>query len=57
MHDVPYQRPGDLGPETVASMSVVAAAVRRQIPSLPIGIQMLSSGNNQALAIAKAAGQ
>ena len=57
MHDLPWQRPEELGPETVSAMSVVCAEVRRQFPHIPIGVQVLSSGNRQALAIAKSAGK
>lgn len=56
MHDVPWQRSDQLGPETVASLAAVAAALRRQHPHIPIGIQVLTAGNKEALAIAKAAG-
>ena len=57
MHDVPYVSSNDLGPETVSAMSVVCAAVRKQVQQLPIGIQVLSGGNRAALAIAKSAGK
>jgi len=56
MHDVPWLRPEQLGPETVAAMTVVCSAVRRVQDELPVGVQILSSGNRAALAVAKAAG-
>lgn len=56
MHDVPWLRPEEFGAETIASMAIVASAIRREFPSIPIGIQVLSSGNKQALGIAKVAG-
>ena len=56
MHDVPWQRPEQLGPETISAMAVVCSAVRRMQTELPVGVQILSSGNRAALAIAKVAG-
>jgi len=56
MHDVPWMRPEQLGPETVSAMTVVCSAVRRMQREFPVGVQVLSSGNRAALAIAKAAG-
>jgi len=56
MHDMPWLRPEQLGPETVAAMTVVCTALRRLQTDFPIGIQILSSGNRAALAVAKAAG-
>jgi membrane complex biogenesis BtpA family protein len=55
MHDLPWMRRQVLAPETVAAMAVVAAAVRRELPTMPLGIQILSSANKEALAVAKAA--
>lgn len=55
MHDVPYLK-GGVGPEIVASMTVVAAAVREAVPDMSIGIQILSGANTEALAVAHAAG-
>jgi len=37
-------------------MAVVCSAVRRMQTELPVGVQILSSGNRAALAIAKVAG-
>jgi uncharacterized protein len=55
MHDVPYvNAPHD--PATVAAMTCIAAAVRHAVPALPIGIQILSRGEKEALAVAIAAG-
>jgi len=56
MHDVPWMRPEQLGPETVSAMTVVCSAMRRLQTEFPVGVQILSSGNRAALAIAKAAG-
>ncbi len=55
MHDRPYVHQGH-GPETVAAMAVVASAVRQAVGEMPLGIQVLSGGNREALAIAMAAG-
>ena len=56
MHDRPWQRPEQLGPETVASMATICSAIRREHPGLPLGVQVLAGGNREALAVAKAAG-
>lgn len=54
MHDVPYSLA--LGPEVVACMTAVCSGVRSVCPSLPLGVQILSSANQQALAVALASG-
>ena len=53
MGDVPYLR-GAVGPETVASMAVVTAAVGEL--GLPVGVQVLAGANHAALAVAIASG-
>ena len=53
--DIPFSKPEDIGPETVAAMSVLAYHVRRQVP-LPLGINMLANAAVPALATAHAAG-
>jgi hypothetical protein len=55
MHDRPYIH-GAHGPETVAAMVRVGLAVREAAPNLPLGVQVLSGGNREALAIALAVG-
>jgi uncharacterized protein len=59
MHDRPYVH-GRHGPETVAAMTRVASAVREVTrhdgEPLPLGVQILSGGNREALAVALAAG-
>lgn len=55
MHDRPYVH-GVHGPQTVAAMTRVALAVREAAPWLPLGVQILSGGNREALAVALAAG-
>ncbi|MCC6676854.1 MAG: BtpA/SgcQ family protein [Phycisphaerales bacterium] len=59
MHDRPYIH-GAHGPETVAAMTRAGLAVRevarRGDTPLPIGVQILSGGNREALAVALAIG-
>ncbi len=54
MHDVPYLKK-KIGPEIVACMTAIAAAMRQKI-HLPMGIQILAAANREALAVALAAG-
>lgn len=54
MHDTPYLR-SRVGPEIVAAMTAVAAAVRAE-SRLPTGIQILAGANREAMAVAMAAG-
>ncbi len=54
MHDAPYVH-GDHGPEVTACMTRVALAVRAAAPELPLGVQVLSGGCREAVAIALAA--
>ena len=53
-HDRPYLK-SNVGPEIVASMSVVGAEVRSAI-DLPLGIQVLAGANTSAVAVALACG-
>jgi membrane complex biogenesis BtpA family protein len=53
--DIPFAKPDRIGPETVASMAVIADAVRRA-SGLPIGVNVLANGALAALAVAKASG-
>lgn len=53
--DIPFAKPGRLGPETSACMAVITDAVRRAT-DLPIGVNVLANGAVAALAVAKAAG-
>jgi hypothetical protein len=55
MHDRPYLKRG-VGPEVVAAMTAVASAVRREVPGLPLGIQVLAGANRESLAVAHACG-
>ena len=69
MHDVPYQRPQERGPETTAIMSKIASDIRSHFSQVrfcwkykfwrnfqkTIGIQILSCGNKEALSVALAA--
>lgn len=54
MHDTPYLR-GGVGPEIVASMAIIARAVKVAV-GLPCGIQILAGANREAIAVAHAAG-
>ncbi|XP_014344458.1 uncharacterized protein F13E9.13, mitochondrial [Latimeria chalumnae] len=54
MHDLPYAL--SVGPEVTAAMAAVCIAVRQVCPSPPLEIQILSAANQQALAVALAAG-
>lgn len=54
MHDVPYLRK-DVGPEIVAAMTSIAAAVRQSVPC-PVGVQILAGANREALAVAHTVG-
>lgn len=55
MHDAPYVHGPALGPEIVAAMTRVAAAVGSAVKA-PLGVQILSGGNRHALAVAHAVG-
>lgn len=55
MHDRPYVD-GPHGPETTAIVTRAALAVREAAPDLALGVQVLSSGHKEALAIALAVG-
>jgi membrane complex biogenesis BtpA family protein len=54
MHDAPYLRE-EVGPEVVAVMAIVAAAVK-EVAKLPCGVQVLAGANTEAMAVAHAAG-
>jgi len=53
MHDVPYIK-NDVGHEISAMMTVIGYEIKKET-GLPCGIQILSSANRAALAVAKAA--
>ncbi|XP_012139290.2 uncharacterized protein F13E9.13, mitochondrial isoform X2 [Megachile rotundata] len=55
MHDIPYVRPKDISPETTAFMTRICTEVKRTLPEIPCGIQILAGCNKEALAVAKAA--
>jgi uncharacterized protein len=54
MHDRPYLR-GGTGPEIVAAMALVTAAVRNAV-RVPVGVQILAAADREAVAVAHAAG-
>jgi uncharacterized protein len=49
--DIPFLKPGDLGPETAAHLAVITDRVRRET-GLPIGINVLANAAMDALAVA-----
>ncbi len=53
--DIPFAKPGDIGPETIATMAVMTDRVRRHV-SLPVGINVLANGAVPAIAVAAATG-
>lgn len=53
--DLPFAKPGDLGPETAAVMAVLTDRIRREV-GLPLGINVLANGALHALAVAQAGG-
>lgn len=55
MHDTPYVHGDRLGPQVVAAMTRIGLEVEAAI-SLPLGVQVLSGGNRQALAVAQSIG-
>ena len=54
MHDTPYLK-GYVDPETVAAMTAVACNVKKVLVDTPVGLQVLSAANREALGIAIAA--
>lgn len=53
--DLPFRRPENIGPETVAALTAACLAVRDAVPT-PIGITCVANGAIPALAVAKAVG-
>ena len=53
--DAPFT-PGRVPASTVAAMAVIAAELRRAIPSTPLGVNVLKNDGRSALAIARAVG-
>ena len=53
--DIPFLKPGAIGPETAAVMAVMTERVRHAT-SLPVGVNVLANAATVALAVAKAAG-
>jgi membrane complex biogenesis BtpA family protein len=53
--DRPYLK-GKVGPEIVAGMAVIGVEIRRAVPALPLGIQVLAGANTAAMAVAHACG-
>jgi len=53
--DIPFAKPDDIGPETVANMAVISDRIQREL-GYPVGINVLANAAVPALAIASAAG-
>ena len=53
--DIPFAKPDEIGPETVAVMTLIADRVREAV-GLPVGINILANAAIPAFAAAKAAG-
>jgi hypothetical protein len=53
--DIPFLKPGDIGPETPAMLAIIADRVGAAA-GVPIGINVLANAALHALAVAKAAG-
>jgi membrane complex biogenesis BtpA family protein len=53
--DMPFSRPEDIGPETVAALTAACVEIRAQV-EVPIGITCVANGVVPALAVAKAVG-
>ncbi|CAN7992043.1 unnamed protein product [Ixodes hexagonus] len=56
MYDVPYVTAKHAGPEQVAFMTRVCTEVKKMLPTLPCGVQLLAANNLAAVAVAAAAG-
>ena len=56
MHDLPYLVGDEIGPEIIAGMTRVGVAVRDAVGQIPMGVQVLAAGNQQAIAVAHAIG-
>ena len=52
--DIPFLKPGELGPETSACLAVIADRVRGRF-AVPLGINVLANAARHAFAVAKAA--
>ncbi|XP_060519471.1 uncharacterized protein F13E9.13, mitochondrial [Cylas formicarius] len=54
MHDIPYIQSHHFGPEVGVTMSRVCSELRKVVPdNVACGVQVLSCGNKEAMAIAK----
>ena len=53
--DIPFAKPEDIGYETVATMSVITADIRKRV-GVPIGINVLANAAIPAVAVAQASG-
>ncbi|KAL3858605.1 hypothetical protein ACJMK2_008876 [Sinanodonta woodiana] len=56
MHDIPYLPGAQIGPEVATAMTAACLEVKDVFQNGPIGVQILAGANQQALAVALAAG-
>jgi hypothetical protein len=56
MWDIPFRAGPHIQPESIAAQAVVAHEVRRAVPGLPLGINLVHNGGVALLGIAIAAG-
>ena len=56
MFDIPYVCSDQMGPEITACMTRVCTEVKKTVGEIPCGVQILSSNNIAATAVALAAG-
>jgi uncharacterized protein len=52
--DIPFLKPSEIGPETVAALAVATAEVVREV-SVPVGVFCLANATLHSIAVAKAA--
>ncbi|RWS19260.1 uncharacterized protein B4U80_00137 [Leptotrombidium deliense] len=56
MHDIPYVCSRDSGPEVLSVMTAVCVEVKKLLPNIACGVQILAAMNREALAVAFASG-
>lgn len=55
MHDIPYLK-RNVGPEITSMMSIISYEVRKALPDMPLGIQILAGANKEAISCAYSSG-
>lgn len=56
MHDLPYVKEQDLGPEIISCMTRICSEVKKIASDIPCGVQILAGNNKAAIAVALATG-